>query len=147
MLTGSTVRQVITRTPAHLIAKGELAKSINAENGLAQTEDPLKDRMEFSRAHGLRFSMPRSWLAEALYKQLAEGPLMLSALFNLENWIAGKMSPGHMFIIDGMSESLEGPRLHVLDPAPVKKGMRLKITFDKMMAAFPGSTYGVYWKA
>ena len=71
--------------------------------------------------HGLRCNPPMSWMLSSLRSALKRGPLMFDMLWNVNEYLAGSGSPGHMICVIGIrgdNESGKVLRFVCMIPGP-----------------------------
>ena len=93
---------------------------------------------------------PTSWLPVALVRMLTRGPLIFDLRWNVDDYSAGRGSPGHMIAVVGIrgddDQSGLGTTLRIHDPWPPNRGKRCSMGYAKWIRGIPTLTYDIYHK-
>lgn len=138
MMIGSTVAAVRSRTPASMLT------SNGGLRNFSSTDQAVVEGNRYGRIHGLRCYAPMSWTAGLLKDTLRRSPLMFDMLWNVDDYMAGAGSPGHMVVIVGMRGEDSSSVVQVYDPWPVNRGRRSMQNYYDWMRAVPTRTYRVF---
>ncbi|MFM9922388.1 peptidoglycan-binding protein [Variovorax sp. H27-G14] len=145
MMTRSTVRAVLARTPDDLLATDGALQPFGDTHG---DSNPLQGGARFAQAHGLKVRAPSPWSLKSLRAALQEGPVMLDMLWGPKGYAQGAGRPGHTVVLAGIrgdcDPSGRGTTLRVLDPWPPKKGARRSVNFHKWVQAASSRTCRVF---
>lgn len=142
MMTRSTVKAVIARTPADMV---------DTDGGIfndSETNDPVTNARRFARAHGLEVHPPMSWLPSALVSMIDRGPIMIDMLWNVDEYVRGVGSAGHTIVVVGArgddDESGLGTTLRIYDPWKPTVGKKYSVGYAKWVQEVPTRTYRIY---
>lgn len=142
MMKKSTVPIIIARTPPDMIA---------ADGGLlnsSESDQAVVTGTRYGRIHGLRCHAPMSWSVDLLKQALSRGPLMFDMLWRVDEYTAGRGSPGHMIVVVGMRGDGEpdglGTTLRIHDPWPPNRGKIYSKGYAKWAVELPTMTYRVF---
>lgn len=144
MMNRSSVKAVIAKTPADLILPdGSLRNYSDAG-------DMVKNSNRYARIHNLRFEPPMSWVVSALVSEVRHGPVMFDMLWDVDGYVAGVGSPGHMIVVVGVrgddDESGLGTTLRIHDPWAPTIGKKSSVGYNKWMNEVPTRTYRTFFK-
>jgi hypothetical protein len=142
MMKKSTVPIIIAKTPPDMIASdGGLLNS-------SESDQAIVTGQRYGRIHGLRCNAPQSWSVEQLRQAVARGPLMFDMLWRVDEYTAGRGSPGHMIVIVGMrgdgNPDGTGTTLRIHDPWPPHRGKIYSKGYFKWSVELPTMTYRVF---
>lgn len=142
MLKNTSVPAVIAATPPDLItgSGGTSNFSSNADN--------VSGNQRFANAHGLRYHAPQSWSVGGFVGLVQQGPVMLSMLWRVDEYTAGKGSSGHRVVVFGIDTDNnpdgEGTLLHIRDPWAPNVGKTTRRSYFALVDETPCFTYGVF---
>lgn len=144
MMTNSTVPNVIAKTPPDMIASdGGLLNSSGSDQAIVTGQ-------RYGRIHGLRCNAPMSWSVDLLKQALSRGPLMFDMLWRVDEYTAGRGSPGHMIVVVGMrgdgNPDGTGTTLRIQDPWAPNRGKIYSKGYFKWSVELPTMTYRVFEK-
>ncbi len=150
MLIGSAVANVVSRTPAGMIAPGGGLRNWSA------SDQALPRGQAYAAIHGIRCNAPQSYMISALRAKLQRGPLMFDMLWDTVAYLTPNTavpgtflgSPGHMVLVigirgDGNQNGL-GTTLRVNDPWPPNRGATYSVGYAKWMREVPTRTYRIF---
>lgn len=145
MLTRSSVGSVIQRTPADLLwPDGSL-------RNYSDTNDAVTESKRFAKCHGMHVLAPMSWTPRGLQGLLGRGPLIFDLLWDVDGYVSGLGSPGHMIAVVGIRGDDEtdglGTTLRIHDPWPPNRGRRYSMGYAKWVARVPTLTYRIFHRA
>ena len=142
MLKGTTVPAIIAATPPHLILAG------GGTANFSERADNTTGNLEFARAHHLRYYPPQSWTVAGLKSLVLSGPLMLSMLWNADEYVAGRGSSGHRVVVYGIDTDDDatglGTLLHIHDPWKPNVGRTFQQSYHSLVNETPCFTYGTF---
>ncbi|MEN8150175.1 MAG: peptidoglycan-binding protein [Planctomycetota bacterium] len=138
MMTSSDVPAVMTKTPADM-----WSVDVGLLN-FSETDRAVVEGNRYGRVHGLKCYAPMSWTAELLRETLRRSPLMFDMLWNVNEYMAGAGSSGHMLVIAGMRGEGSSAILQLYDPWPVGRGRRSMKNYYEWMREVPTRTYRVF---
>lgn len=124
---------------------------LSSEGGLLNdsNNNHLTNTRKFARAHGLNLIPGATHTANGLYSMLLNhGPLMINLLWDVNGYVSGSGSPGHMIIVAGIrgDGTEDGATIRVYDPWPVNRGSIYSLTYGPFMRKMPASTYQIYYR-
>ena len=142
MLKGSTVPAIIAATPPHLITGS------GGTANFSERADNVTGNEEFARAHHLRYHAPMSWTTGAFKQLIQTGPVMLSMLWNADEYVAGRGSSGHRVVVYGIDSDDDptglGTLVHIHDPWRPNFGKTHQKSYYALANETPCFTYGVF---
>lgn len=114
----------------------------------SELDDPVNVR-RFARFHGLTMLPGQSWTPDGLASLLrSHGPLMINTLWDVDRYVAGRGSSGHMRIIAGIrgDGTPKGTSIRLYDPWPPRVGCIVSYVYDVFMKKVPAATYQVFYR-
>ncbi len=123
---------------------------VDAVGGLdndSALDDPVNVR-KFANFHGLTMLPGQSWTPGGIAGLLQRGPLMINTLWNVDDFVKRKGSPGHMRILAGIrgDGNSEGSTVRIYDPWPPNKGEILSKVYGVFMRETPAATYQIFYR-
>src|SRR5262249_35413685 len=142
MMKHSPPQQIIANTPAHLrLPSGGMPN-------FSDTADNVTGNQEFARVHGLQYHAPQSWSVAGLKGLVARSPVMISLLWNAQDYNARRGSSGHRMVIYGIDSdddpAGQGTLLHIHDPWAPRRGRTFQQSYYSLVNETPCFTYGVF---
>jgi len=130
----------VTAPPFMLTADGSLLND-------SELNDARITR-QFARRFGLTLYPGQSWLPTGLASVIAHGPVMCNVLWNVEGYVTGAGSSGHMVVFAGIRGNGDdmGTTIRVYDPLPVGHGSIYSIIYGKEIRRYPAMTYQLFQK-
>ncbi len=142
MMKGSTTAAIIAATPAHLVSSG------GGTPNFSNSADNVTGNQQFARAHGLRYNAPQSWSVAGFVGLVQRSPVMVSMLWRLGEYAAGRGSSGHRMVIYGIDSDGDGTGLgtllHIHDPWAPNVGKTYQISYNRQVNEVPLFTYGTF---
>ncbi len=144
MMTNSSVAIVKAKTPQDMWS--DQAGLYNS----SESDDAMTSGNRYARIHGLRCNPPMSWSLGKLKGALQRGPLMFDMLWNVNDYLARRGSPGHMICVVGIrgddDQSGTGTTLRLHDPWSPGVGKRMSVNAMRWLNEVPTRTYRVFEK-
>ncbi len=144
MMTNSSVATVKMKTPQDMWS--DQAGLLNS----SETDDAMTSGNRYAKIHGLRCNPPMSWSLGKLRSSLQRGPLMFDMLWDVNGYLAGVGSSGHMICVVGIrgddDPSGKGTTLRLHDPWAPNIGKRMSVNAMKWLNEVPTRTYRVFEK-
>lgn len=142
MLKGSTPAQIIAATPADLVT------GTGGTANFSESADNVTGNQRFARVHGLQYHAPQSWSVSGFVDLIQRGPAMLSMLWNVGDYTAGRGSSGHRVVVFGIDtdgdQTGAGTLVHFRDPWAPNVGKTVQDSYLNLVTATPCFTYGVF---
>ena len=132
-------QSIVARGPFDLASDGGLVND-------SELTTPV-NTAKFAAYHHLRLLPPMSWTARGLAGLIkAHGRLMCDILWNIDNYIKGKGSSGHMVIMAGIrgDGTEDGSTVEIYNPWPPSQGAIEVHNYSRLMQDIPGFTYQIY---
>ncbi len=123
---------------------------VSARGGLfndSELAEPENMR-RFARFHGLTLLPGRSWTPDGLAELLARRPLMINTLWDVDSYVRGRGSSGHMRVLAGIrgDGTAEGCTLRIYDPWPPNRGAVYSRIYGPFMRRVPAATYQILYR-
>jgi hypothetical protein len=101
---------------------------------------------QFARHFGLRLYPGQSWLPSGLASVIEYGPVMCNVLWDVEGYVSGAGSAGHMVVFAGIRGNGHdlGTTIRVYDPLPVSHGSIYSIIYGQAIRRYPAMTYQLF---
>jgi peptidoglycan hydrolase-like protein with peptidoglycan-binding domain len=142
MMKDSTPQHIIDRTPDHL------KSSSGGTPNFSETADNVTGNQEFARVHGLNYYAPQSWSVSGLAGLVTRSPVMVSLLWNVGEYTAGRGSSGHRMVIFGIDTDNDptgsGTLLHIHDPWVPNVGKTFQKSYYALVNETHCFTYAVF---
>jgi len=114
----------------------------------SERADNTTGNLEFARAHRLRHYPPQSWTVAGLKSLIPRGPLMLSMLWNGDEYVAGRGFSGRRVMVYGIDTDDDatslGTLLHIHDPWKPNVGRTFQQSYHSLVNETPCFTYGTF---
>jgi peptidoglycan hydrolase-like protein with peptidoglycan-binding domain len=144
MLKNSTPAAIIAATPPDLVT------SSGGTANFSENADNVTGNQRFAQAHNLRYYAPQSWSVQGFVGLIRQGPAMLSMLWNVNEYTAGKGSSGHRIVVFGIDSDGDptgaGTLVHYRDPWAPNVGKTVQRSYQALVTETPCFTYGIFMR-
>ena len=144
MLKNSTPAAIIATTPPDLIT------SNGGTANFSERADNVSGNQRFAQVHSLRYYAPQSWSVQGFVGLIQGGPAMLSMLWDVGEYTAGRGSSGHRVVVFGIDSDGDptgaGTLVHYRDPWKPNIGKTVQKSYQALVTETPCFTYGIFMR-
>ena len=144
MLKNSTPTAIITATPPDLVT------STGGTANFSDNADNVTGNLRFAQVHNLRYYAPQSWSVQGFVGLIWQGPAMLSMLWDVGEYTAGRGSSGHRVVVFGIDSDGDptgaGTLVHIRDPWSPNVGKTVQRSYLDLVTDTPCFTYGIFMR-